>query len=381
MELGLSEEQHLLRDTVRQLCESRFPLTALRRIETDPAGLDRVFWAQLCDIGVPAMPIAPEQGGLGFGMLDTALVFEQLGRQLAVTPLFTSSLIASALLAASDDAAPRDHWLAEIAQGAIVAVAATEPGETPDIAHCASRFDRAPDGIRLSGMKHFVPFASIASALLVIARDEESGEPAALLVPRDAPGVTIRHQANLATEPYFEVTFSGVTLPTENLLAIDDLPRRWREISARGHIALAAQAVGAARHAHEISLSYAKTREAFGQPIGGFQAIAHYLADAIVEMEGCQALFHQAAWLHDQGLAFEAAAAIAKLQAGAMFRRVSALAIQIHGGIGYTSEADPQLFFRRAKQWQVLDGGDAVLEDAIARLTIDPAMPGARAAG
>ncbi|MBY8823580.1 acyl-CoA dehydrogenase family protein [Sphingomonas colocasiae] len=381
MELGLSEEQRLLQDTVRQLCESRFPLTALRRTEADPAGLDRAFWAQLCDIGVPAMPIAPEQGGLGFGMLETALVFEQLGRQLAITPLFTSSLVAAALFAASGDALPRDQWLAEIAQGAIVAVAMTEPGGSPDIARCTSRFDRTSDGIRLSGVKHFVPFASIASALLVIARDSAGGAPAALLVPRDTPGVTIRHQANLATEPYFEITFTGAMLPAENLLAIDDLPGIWREISARGHIALAAQAVGAARHAHEISLAYAKTREAFGQPIGGFQAIAHYLADAIVEIEGCQMLFHQAAWFHDQGLAFEAAAAIAKLQAGAMFRRVSALAIQIHGGIGYTSEADPQLFFRRAKQWQLLDGGDAYLEDEIARLTIDPAMPGARAAG
>ena len=82
---------------------------------------------------------------------------------------------------------------------------------------------------------------------------------------------------------------------------------------------------------------------------------------------------HQAAWFHDQGQPFAAAAAIAKLQGCAMFRRVSALAIQIHGGIGYTSEADPQLFFRRAKQWQLLNGDDAFLEDEIARLTIDPA--------
>lgn len=371
MELGLSEEQRMLQDTVRQLCESRFPLTALRRTEADPAGLDRAFWTQLCEMGVPAMPIAPDHGGLGFGMLETALVFEQLGRQLATTPLFTSSVVAAALLAASGDAAPRDHWLAEIAQGAIVAVAATQPDGS--LAHCSSRFDRTPDGIRLSGVKQFVPFASIASALLVIARDSASGAPAAMLVPRDTPGITIRRQANLASEPYFEVAFAGVAVPAANLLAIDDLPQLWRDVSARGHIVLAAQAVGAARHAHEISLAYAKTREAFGQPIGGFQAIAHYLADAIVEIEGCQTLFHQAAWLHDQGQPFAAAAAIAKLQACAMFRRVSALAIQIHGGIGYTSEADPQLFFRRAKQWQLLNGDEAFLEDEIARLTIDPA--------
>ncbi len=371
MELGLSEEQRMLQDTVRQLCESQFPLTALRRTEADPAGLDRAFWTQLCELGVPAMPIAPDHGGLGFGMLETALVFEQLGRQLATTPLFTSSLVAAALLAASGDAALRDHWLAEIAQGAIVAVAATEPGGS--LAHCSSRFDRTPDVIRLSGVQKFVPFASIASVLLVIARDSASGAPAAMLVPRDTPGITIRHQANLASEPYFEATFTQVALPAANLLAIDDLPQLWRDVSARGHIVLAAQAVGAARHAHEISLAYAKTREAFGQPIGGFQAIAHYLADAIVEIEGCQTLFHQAAWFHDQGQPFAAAAAIAKLQGCAMFRRVSALAIQIHGGIGYTSEADPQLFFRRAKQWQLLNGDDAFLEDEIARLTIDPA--------
>lgn len=374
MELDLSAEQLLLQDTVRQLCENCFPLTALRRIETDPDGLDRTFWTQLCEIGVPSMPIAAEHGGLGMGMLDTALVFEQLGRQLATTPLLTSSLTAASLLASSEQTKRRDHWLGLIGQGGIVSVAADEPDGSLHIAETRTSFERTSDRIRLSGVKHFVPFASIAEGFLVLALDATSGKPALVMIPRDTSGITIRRQENLATEPYFRIEFADVERPTDDVLVMHDFQEHWRKTTARAYIAMAAQAVGAARHTHEISLRYSKEREAFGQPIGGFQAIAHYLADGIVEIEGCQTLFHQAAWLHDQGLSFEAAAAMAKLQAGAMFRRISAMTIQIHGGLGYTTEADPQLFFRRAKQWQLLNGDDSFLEDEIARLTIDTAF-------
>ncbi len=371
MELDLSAEQHLLQDTVRQLCETRFPLTALRRIETDPDGVDRTFWAQLTEIGVPSMPIATEHGGLGMGMLETALVFEQLGRQLATTPLLTSSLTAASLLASSKSSERREDWLALIGQGRIISVATDEPNGSPHIAEAQTSFERISNHIRLAGVKHFVPFASISEGFLVAAMDQSSGMPAFVMVPHNTPGVTIRPQTNLATEPYFEIELAGVERPIDDVLVAHDFHSEWQRVAARAYIAAAAQAVGAARHAHEISLRYSKEREAFGQPIGGFQAIAHYLADGIVEIEGCQTLFHQAAWLHDEGLPFEAAAAMAKLQAGAMFRRISAMAIQIHGGLGYTTEADPQLFFRRAKQWQLLNGDDSFLEDEIARLTID----------
>src|SRR5690606_20784333 len=152
------------------------------------------------------------------------------------------------------------------------------------------------------------------------------------------------------------VTFDGVALTAAQVLAGGaDISLPWRDTMFAALVPLAARAVGAARHIHDISVAYARERQAFGRPIGGFQAIAHDLAEAAVAIEGCRTLVHQAAWLHDRGRPFQAIAAMAKLQACSMFRRVSALGVQVHGGIGYTVEADPQLFYRRAKQWQILD--------------------------
>ena len=109
-------------------------------------------------------------------------------------------------------------------------------------------------------------------------------------------------------------------------------------------------------------------REAFGKPIGAFQAIAHSLADVAVEVAGCRMLVRQAAWAKDSGHAFHRLAAIAKLQACEMFRRAAAVTIQVHGGMGFTTDADPQLFFRRAKQLQLLDWDTDFLEERIVEM-------------
>ncbi|WP_417593213.1 acyl-CoA dehydrogenase family protein [Parasphingorhabdus sp.] len=373
MELGLSEEQTLLQDVLRQLCEDRFPLETLRQIEADPDGFPRAFWQDLCELGVPGIAIAERFGGLAMGLLESALVHEQLGRHLVPTPHFTSSILAAQILAESGDEAACSRLLPGIADASlIVSVASAEPGISTGIEHVSTVFERSAGGVRICGTKYFVPFATIADQLLVIGRDRETGTVVAAIVPREAQGVAIRVQKNLATEPYFQVSFKDVTIPDEGLIQSGaNIVDAWHAAMFRGLVVLAAQAVGAARRVHEISTAYAKEREAFGRPIGGFQSIAHYLADALVEIEGCQTLVYQAGWLHDNRRAFEAAAAIAKLQSCAMFRQVSALGIQVHGGLGYTTEADPQLFFRRAKQWQLLNWDDTYLEDQIARLTID----------
>lgn len=373
MELGLSEEQTLLQDMVRQLCEDRFPLETLRQVEAEPDGFPRSFWQNLCELGVPGISIAERFGGLEMGMLEAALVHEQLGRHLVPTPHFTSSILAAEILTKSGDEAACSRWLPTIADASrIMSVASGEPGSGFDIGNCSAKFDMHGGTVRLNGTKDFVHFATVSDEFLALGHFGESGAVAAAVIPRDAPGVSINGQTNLAMEPYFGVTFNDVLVPDGGLLSAGgDITDAWQGAMYRGLITLAAQAVGAARRIHEISTAYAKEREAFGRPIGGFQSIAHYLADALVEIEGCQTLVYQAGWLHDNGRPFEAAASIAKLQACAMFRQVSALGIQVHGGMGYTTEADPQLFFRRAKQWQLLNWDDAYLEDQIALLTID----------
>lgn len=371
MELGLSEEQILLGDAIGQICADQFPLSALRAQEKRGEPFPVPLWQALSDMGIGGMVIPEERGGLGMGMLDVAVAYERFGHHLLSSPHWVSALVAGPLLLAAGDEATAAAWLPHIIDGGrILSLASREPGRGREDRPGDTRLTRLDGGWRLDGRKVFVPFAQQADGLLVLAGD--GNRLVVCLVPPDAPGVTITPQPNLGGEAYGTVGFDGVTLAAGQVLAGGTgITEAWRATMFAALVPLAARAVGAARHIHDISIAYAKERQAFGRPIGGFQAIAHDLAEAAVAIEGCRTLVHQAAWLHDRGRPFHAVAAMAKLQACSMFRRVSALGVQVHGGLGYTMEADPQLFFRRAKQWQVLDWDDARLEDEIAALTLD----------
>jgi alkylation response protein AidB-like acyl-CoA dehydrogenase len=177
----------------------------------------------------------------------------------------------------------------------------------------------------------------------------------------------LEYQANHASDPLYKMSFNGLTLPRSQLLgSAPCIWRHWEQAMGQTIIHLASYAIGAAARIHEIAVEYAKYRHAFGRAIGGFQSIAHYLADVAVGIEGARTLVYQAAWFCDQGRDYLPLAAMAKLQACDVFCRAAAVAIQVHGGLGYTIEADPQLFFRRAKQIQLMHWGPAFLEQRIA---------------
>ena len=370
MDLGLSDEQRMLQDMVRDLCEDRFPLTALRRLESDEDGLDRDFWHALADQGLCGISIAEAHGGHGLGLLECALVHEQFGYHLAQSPHLVSSVLAASFIEAAGGASLSAALLPGIADGSrIVAIASSEAGRGEDLSDQQAVLRRDAKGVRISGTKHFVSFASIADDLIVFGREKQSGRMLALAVSPGSDGITLRRQQTMASEPCFEVQFEDVFVPSERVFADGaDATEAWRAAMSKACVVIAAAATGAARRIHEISTAYAKEREAFGKPIGAFQAIAHYLADAIVEIEGARVLYRNAAWMHDEARPYALEAAIAKLQACNIFRRASALGIQVHGGLGYPTEADPQLFYRRAKQWQILNGSEAWLTEEISRL-------------
>lgn len=371
MELSFSEEQTMLGDMVRRLCDDVAPLSVLRDVEGGEPGYADALWRALIELGVTGLQIAEGDGGMGLGALDAVVVYEQFGRALATSPHHVSSVLAAALLAGAGDDAQRAQWLPAIASGSgVVSVASLEPGGDYERDGVQLQAKRGSDHWILNGEKHFVPYAAAADALIVLARC--GATVTALLVERDAPGLTRRLQANLAGEPQYALHFDNVRVPADAALnGGDEVWRHWQRAMYEAAIPWAARAVGAAARVHEISVAYAKQREAFGRPIGGFQALAHYLADVLVAVEGARTLVYQAAWARDSGHPFERLAAMAKLQACGVFRYAAAVAIQVHGGLGYTREADPQLFFRRAKQWQSLHWDERCLEEKIADLLRD----------
>jgi alkylation response protein AidB-like acyl-CoA dehydrogenase len=373
MDLIFSEEQQMLRDMTRRLCEDFAPLTVLRQLEGTEPGYSDDFWKALIDAGMSGLTIADKDGGLGLGATEMMIVHEEFGRALAFSPHFVSSVLAAHLISTTGNTAQRQRWLPSIASGqSIVSIGSLEPQGGHELSDIQCSAKRTATGYRLSGTKHFVAYAARAHAAVILARvGTATDDVIALLVDLKSPGVSIQYQPNHAREAVYQVTLRDVDVSIEDALK-DGQPMatEWQDAMYSGLIALAAQAVGGAERAHAMAVEYAKVREAFGKPIGSFQAVAHSLADVAVDIEGCRMLVRQAAWAKDRGYDFHRVAAIAKLQACEMYRRTAGVTIQVHGGIGFTNDADPQLFFRRAKHLQLLHWDSDYLEERIIEMVL-----------
>jgi alkylation response protein AidB-like acyl-CoA dehydrogenase len=221
-------------------------------------------------------------------------------------------------------------------------------------------------------VKRHVPFARVADALLVLARRDD--DIVLLLVDPGAAGVTSTQQLTVASDAQYAVRFDDVRVDATNVVAVDarDL---WHDTMLDGAILLAAQAVGGARAALELTVDYAQKREQFDRPLGAFQAIAHYLADATTAVDGAQTLVWQAAWARAQGRSVSTLAPMAKLYACRTFRDVTATAQQVFGGNGFTLDFDVQLYFRRAKSLQLNWWDDRHLEELVAAEVLDDQLP------
>jgi alkylation response protein AidB-like acyl-CoA dehydrogenase len=225
----------------------------------------------------------------------------------------------------------------------------------------------------LDGVKWHVPFASSATALVVLARTGDAETDVDLfLVDPAAPGVTMQQQMTIGSDAQYEVTLSGVRVPASARIGRAGSGwATWHDTMLDGIVMLAAQAIGGARYALDITVQYAKDREQFDKPLGAFQAIAHYLADAVTAVDGAETLVYEAAWARSDGRSIDQLAPMAKLFACKTFRDVTAMAQQVFGGVGFTLEYDIQLFFRRAKQLQISWWDDRALEELIAAKLLD----------
>jgi alkylation response protein AidB-like acyl-CoA dehydrogenase len=227
------------------------------------------------------------------------------------------------------------------------------------------RADVDGDGWRLTGVKRHVQFAGSADRLLVLARTA-NGVALFLVDPR-ATGVALTQQHTIASDTQYRVDFDGVHVGGDAIVGSDDGGwTAWNTVMHDGIILLAAQAVGGARHALDMTVQYAKDRRQFDKPLGAFQAIAHYLADAVTAVDGAETLVWEAAWARTAGRPHTRLAPMAKLFACDTFRDVTAMAQQVFGGVGFTVEYDIQLYFRRAKQLQLSWWDERYLEELIA---------------
>jgi alkylation response protein AidB-like acyl-CoA dehydrogenase len=377
MDLDFSPEQEMLRDTVRGVCAQYAPLSVVREMEDDPVGYPTELWKQLGQLDLVGLRIPEEHGGTGTTMLDAVVVYEELGRALAPSPHFVSSIMAGGVIARAGTAAQRAEWLPRVASGeTILTPAWLEPDGGFGEPGVQVRAERDGDGWTLTGVKRHVAFASSAERLLTLARDDES--VALFLVDPKAAGVTVTQHLTVASDTQHRVDLDGVRIAEEDRLGgvgpgVDSKAgwSAWHDAMLEGIILLAAYAMGGAQHALEITNQYAKDRVQFDRPIGSMQAISHYLADAVTVVDGGRTLVHEAGWAVDAGRSVDRLAPMAKLFACKTFRDVTATGQQIFGGVGFTLESDIQLYFRRAKALQLSWWNDRYLEELVATDVLD----------
>jgi alkylation response protein AidB-like acyl-CoA dehydrogenase len=374
LDLKFSEEQEMLRETVRGVCASTSPLSVVRQLEDDPVGYSPDLWKQLAHLDLIGLQLPEEFGGSGMSTLETVVLYEEFGRSLAPSPHFVSAILSGGALARSGADDLKATWLPRIVTGeAILTPAWLEPENGFGPKGVQVRAVADGDGFLLSGVKRHVAFAKAATALVVLARTGDDPEAVDLfVVETGAPGVTLTQQMSIASDAQYRVDLDQVRVTAADRIGPAGSGwATWNSVMHDGIILAGAQAVGGAQYAMEITTQYAKDRHQFDKPLGAFQALAHYLADATTAVDGAEVLVHEAAWARSEGRSVAKLGPMAKLFACRTFRDVTATAQQIFGGIGFTVEFDIQLYFRRAKQLQISWWDTRYLEELVAAAVLD----------
>lgn len=378
MDLKFSEEQNILRDMTRNLCADYSTVAVVRKLENDPIGVPEDLWKHMAETGLLSILLPESLGGAGFNMLDCAVIYEELGRAIAPGPYFASSVMSVLALRNAGSAAQQQALLPSIGSGeTIVAIAWLEPDNGFGPAGVQMKAEKTADGYRLNGVKRHVFHAKAAQKLIVLARTGAADDAIDLfLVDTNAAGVALEQQKTMASDTQYKVTFNNVAVSeADRIGAAGSGWKTWEAAMYDGIILQAAWAAGGAERALEITVQYSKDREQFNKPIGAFQSLAHYMADASAVVDGAKVLVYEAAWARSQGKSTKRLAPMAKLFACKAFKDVTHMAQQVHGGIGFTLDYDIQLFYRRAKQHQMNWWDSRFLEDLIAAEILDSNDP------
>jgi alkylation response protein AidB-like acyl-CoA dehydrogenase len=376
LNLDFTPEQDMLRDMARGLFAQLASHDVVRAMEDDAVGYPVPLWEQLGELGLLGLTLPEQYGGSGSSLLEGVILYEELGRSLAPTPHFVSCVLAAGALLHGGSDAQKDEWLPKLASGASVfTVAWNEPDNGFGPRGVELRAEPSGDGFTLSGTKYHVAFASSSERIVVLARTGDGeGDIDLFLVDPSATGVTLDQRMTIASDNQYRLDLDGVAVSASDRIGEAGTGwTTWQKVMQEAMILAAAQANGGAEHTLEITVQYSKDREQFDKPLGSFQALAHYMADAKTRIDGSKTLNYEAAWAHSVGHPVAKLAAMSKLFACNTYRDTTAMAQQIFGGVGFTVEYEVQLYFRRAKQLQISWNDTRRCEDLIAAAVLDEA--------
>jgi alkylation response protein AidB-like acyl-CoA dehydrogenase len=336
MDFGLTDDQRDIQRTARELLAERAKPERVRE-HAEAGSTDTILWTELCELGWPGIAISEEHGGQGLGTIELSILCEELGRTLAPVP-FLGSAMAACVIEQAGSREQRERWLPGLASGETIGALASAVDGTAELV-----------------------VGGAEAGVIVLVEEDGSGR---LLTPADAEVIRIA-----AIDPTRSA--ARVSAPGDAGEVLEDgCPGLGRAL-----VAVSSELVGVCDRALEMTVAYVKERKQFGVPVGAYQAVSHRCAQMLLETEKARSTTAFAAWSADanpDGLA--EAAAMAKAASSDAGREVTASAIQAHGGIGFTWEADVHWLFKRAQLDAALLGGAgrhrarlaAILAEAVA---------------
>ncbi|MBI5336028.1 MAG: acyl-CoA dehydrogenase family protein [Burkholderiales bacterium] len=364
MNFNLNDEQRQLDDLLRRFVSKDYGFEQRNAILRSEAGFSRDTWQALADLGVLALNVPEDHGGLNAGSVETMIVMQALGRGLVLEPVAASAVVATHVLreVASDE--QQAELLPAMAAGErIVVLAHEESAAEGDVSRVATTARRDGDGWVLDGHKPVVMHAAAADELLVSART--SGQPgdvqgvSLFRVPAGTAGLLLRSLPTVDGQRAADVKLQGLRLSASALIGTEGAASEGiRFAQDKGLAALMADALGAMESVFDATVEYLKTRQQFGQPIGRFQALQHRAADMVLHLEQSRSMVVLATLRGTQGPAAERARILsaAKVTLGQAARFIGQNAVQLHGGMGMTDELALSHGFKRLVAFELRGG-------------------------
>ena len=354
MEFDLSKPQKLLQKSARDLFARECPAKRVRELMTTDTALHPDLWSEVAEQGWLGLHLSEASGGLGLGMVDLAVVAEEMGRACFPGP-FLGTVWAATLIA---EASAKSKYLNPLAAGKLKgAVALLEPESSWDPSDVQLQACKVGSGFKINGRKSFVSDAGAADVIVCVA--QVGNDLALLAVPAKASDVSIKPTPGLdATRKLYDVTFEGITVDAEDVLAVGDAARAALARSMQvGTLVVCADMLGGMQWIIENTVEYAKTRQQFGKAIGSFQAVQHMCADMLLWIESARSAIYFAAWALDaEPATADRTVSTAKVYTSDASREVANRGVQVHGGIAFTWEHDVQLYYKRSKASEILFG-------------------------
>jgi alkylation response protein AidB-like acyl-CoA dehydrogenase len=366
MDLILSDEQRLLRESVDRFITETYDADHRRSSAGDPLGFSPKIWQQFAELGWLALPIDEEYGGLGAGAIETGILMEAFGRGLVSEPYLSTIVLGASLIAACGSEAQKQAILPKVADGSLVlAFAHSERAARFDLARVETLASKTSGGWRLDGHKTAVLDGNAAGQIIVSARlaadDGVPGKLCLFLVPAGTAGLTLRDFPRLGGGRACNLGLADVRLPADALLGDgSDALSTIEAVVDRALAALGSEAVGIMQIMLDRTLEYTKVRQQFGRPLSANQVIRHRLADMAMQCDEARSIALRAALKADaEPVERGRAASGAKAKIGKCARFVAEQAVQLHGAMGVTEELDIGSYFKRLLAFDTLFGGSA----------------------